>query len=97
MCFIALLLMGKLHVFSERGRGQSWRLLISITPLFFSSLIALSRYYEHEIQFIQPFGSFRFEINTDWTTTTIMQATFSVAASLEYFSPILLTANIIQH
>lgn len=50
MCFIALYLMGKLHVFGERGRGQSWRLLISITPLFFAMLVAVSRtcdYHHH--------------------------------------------------
>lgn len=42
--------MGKLHVFGERGRGQSWRLLISITPLFLAMLVALSRlddYHHH--------------------------------------------------
>lgn len=42
--------MGKLHVFSERGRGQSWRLLISITPLFLAMLVAVSRtcdYHHH--------------------------------------------------
>lgn len=50
MCFVALYLMGKLHVFSERGRGQSWRLIISITPLFLAMLVAVSRtcdYHHH--------------------------------------------------
>ncbi|XP_031626621.1 phospholipid phosphatase 5 [Contarinia nasturtii] len=50
MCFIALYLMGKLHVFGERGRGQSWRLLISMLPLFFAMLVAVSRtcdYHHH--------------------------------------------------
>lgn len=42
--------MGKLHVFSERGRGQSWRLIVSITPLFLAMLVAVSRtcdYHHH--------------------------------------------------
>lgn len=42
--------MGKLHVFSERGRGQSWRLILSITPLFLAMLVAVSRtcdYHHH--------------------------------------------------
>lgn len=50
MCFVALYLMGKLHVFSERGRGQSWRLMLSIAPLFFAMLVAVSRtcdYHHH--------------------------------------------------
>lgn len=50
MCFVALYLMGKLHVFSERGRGQSWRLMLSITPLFLAMLVAVSRtcdYHHH--------------------------------------------------
>lgn len=50
MCFVALYSLGKLHVFSERGRGQSWRLIISITPLFLAMLVAVSRtcdYHHH--------------------------------------------------
>lgn len=50
MCFVALYLMGKFHVFGERGRGQSWRLLVSITPLFLAMLVAVSRtcdYHHH--------------------------------------------------
>lgn len=42
--------MGKLHVFGERGRGQSWRLLASIAPLFLAMLVAVSRtcdYHHH--------------------------------------------------
>lgn len=50
MSFVALYLMGKLHVFSEKGRGQSWRLLLSVTPLFLAMLVAVSRtcdYHHH--------------------------------------------------
>lgn len=50
MCFVALYLMGKLHVFGDRGRGQSWRLIVSITPLFLAMLVAVSRtcdYHHH--------------------------------------------------
>lgn len=50
MCFVALYLMGKLHVFSERGRGQSWRLILCIIPLFLAMLVAISRtcdYHHH--------------------------------------------------
>lgn len=50
MCFITWYLFGKLHVFNERGRGQSWRLLISIAPLFIAIGIAVSRtcdYHHH--------------------------------------------------
>lgn len=50
MCFVSLYLMGKLHVFNDRGRGQSWRLIISITPLFLATLVAVSRtcdYHHH--------------------------------------------------
>lgn len=50
MCFVSLYLMGKLHVFGEQGRGQSWRLLLSIFPLFLAMLVAVSRtcdYHHH--------------------------------------------------
>lgn len=50
MFFAALYLMGKLHVFNDRGRGQSWRLIVSITPLFLAALVAVSRtcdYHHH--------------------------------------------------
>lgn len=59
MCFVALYLMGKLHVFGDRGRGQSWRLLISITPLFLAMLVAVSRTcdYHHHWQDV-TIGSF---------------------------------------
>lgn len=52
MCFISLYLIGKLHVFGDRGRGRSWRLLISITPLFLAMLVAVSRTadYHHHYQ-----------------------------------------------
>lgn len=52
MCFVALYLMGKLHVFTDRVRGQSWRLIVSITPLLLATLVAVSRTcdYRHHWQ-----------------------------------------------
>lgn len=48
--FLSLYLMGKLHVFNEKGRGRSGRLLCSLTPLVIALLIAISRtcdYHHH--------------------------------------------------
>lgn len=48
--FLAWYLFAKLHVFTERGRGQVWRLLMGIFPLFAALLIAISRtcdYHHH--------------------------------------------------
>lgn len=48
--FLAWYLFAKLHVFTERGRGQTWRLLIAGGPLFAALLVAISRtcdYHHH--------------------------------------------------
>lgn len=52
MCFVSLYVMGKLHVFTERGRGQTWRLLLSFIPLMLATLVAVSRTadYHHHYQ-----------------------------------------------
>lgn len=44
--------MGKLHVFTERGRGQTWRLIIALIPLMLATLVAVSRTadYHHHYQ-----------------------------------------------
>ncbi|KAL9890949.1 phospholipid phosphatase 5 [Glossina fuscipes] len=48
--FIAFYVAAKLNAFNRRGRGESWRLFISITPLFIAALVAVSRtcdYHHH--------------------------------------------------
>lgn len=48
--FIAMYIGAKLHAMSARGRGQSWRLCVSISPLILAALIAVSRtcdYHHH--------------------------------------------------
>lgn len=50
MGFLSMYLMDRLHLFTERGKGQSWRLLLCLTPLFGALLVALSRtcdYHHH--------------------------------------------------
>lgn len=50
MGFLAWYLMGKLHIFSEAGRGKSWRLIICLIPLIAALMVALSRtcdYHHH--------------------------------------------------
>lgn len=50
MTFCTLYMCGKLQVFTNRGRGESWRLIISFAPLFGALVIALTRtcdYHHH--------------------------------------------------
>lgn len=40
----------KLHAFDARGRGQTWRLAVSVLPLILAALVAVSRtcdYHHH--------------------------------------------------
>lgn len=50
MTFLTLYFLGKLHVFNEQGRGQSWRLCVSIIPILAAMAVAVSRtcdYHHH--------------------------------------------------
>lgn len=48
--YLSLYLCAKLHVFTRRGRGQCWRLLVSGAPLLLAAMVAISRtcdYHHH--------------------------------------------------
>lgn len=50
MTFLTWYLLAKLHVFSEQGRGQGWRLCLSLSPILVACVVAVSRtcdYHHH--------------------------------------------------
>lgn len=50
MGYLSLFLADRLHLYTEKGRGQSWRLLLCLAPLLGALVVALSRtcdYHHH--------------------------------------------------
>lgn len=48
--FLSLYIAGKLHTFSNEGKGQGWRLVAPLVPLVSALIVALSRtcdYHHH--------------------------------------------------